>query len=290
MAATNAQEAIDVLFTSVGDGKAAVASAITDKGVETKPDATFQFMAQNISKIKTGIDTGDATATEAAVRTGYTFYAGGLKKTGTLATVTQATPAISISPSGLITASATQLSGYVPAGEKSATSQLTTQGATTFTPTTGNQTVLAGRYLTGPLTILGDANLVAENIKSGTSIFGVAGNLRSVDRTVGDGTSIVSASRITASPWGGVSGKTFIGAQMSLINSTGRLCGVLSISPFNSLDDYILIYANTVTASFITDIQYNGMHVSGANLIIDLPSSVNLSGYVTQYEIYLYLQ
>ena len=50
-----------------------------------------------------------------------------------------------------------------------------TKGATTYTPTTSNQTIASGTYLTGTQTISGDANLVAGNIKSGTTIFGVTG-------------------------------------------------------------------------------------------------------------------
>lgn len=93
-------------------------------------------------------------------------------------TVEQATPNIVVSNAGLITASATQTAGYVEAGTKSATKQLTTQASKTITPTTSNQTAVAsGRYTTGAVTVKGDANLVAENIKSGVSIFGVAGTL-----------------------------------------------------------------------------------------------------------------
>ena len=91
-------------------------------------------------------------------------------------TATQATPSISVSSSGLITASATQTEGYVAAGTKSATKQLTTQAATTYTPGTSNQTISEGTYCSGAQTIKGDANLVAGNIKSGVSIFGVAGS------------------------------------------------------------------------------------------------------------------
>lgn len=94
-----------------------------------------------------------------------------------MATATQATPSISVSSSGLITASATQTAGYVASGTKSATKQLTTKGATTYTPTTTNQTIASGTYLTGTQTIKGDSNLVASNIKSGVSIFGVTGTL-----------------------------------------------------------------------------------------------------------------
>lgn len=89
----------------------------------------------------------------------------------------QATPEISVSTSGLITASASQTAGYVQAGTKSATKQLTTQAAQTITPGTTDKTISSGRYLTGNQTIRGDENLVAENIKSGVSIFGVEGTL-----------------------------------------------------------------------------------------------------------------
>lgn len=42
------------LFTSVSEGKSLIAAAVTDKGVETAADATFQQMAENISAIETG--------------------------------------------------------------------------------------------------------------------------------------------------------------------------------------------------------------------------------------------
>lgn len=46
-------EAIDELKKSVSDGKTKVANAITDKGVKTATDATFDVMAENIGKIDT---------------------------------------------------------------------------------------------------------------------------------------------------------------------------------------------------------------------------------------------
>lgn len=98
--------------------------------------------------------------------------------TGTMPEVTQATPSISVSSSGLITASAVQDAGHVAAGTKSNTKQLTTQSGKTVTPGTSRQTAVAsGRYTTGAVYVAGDANLVAGNIKSGVSIFGVQGTL-----------------------------------------------------------------------------------------------------------------
>jgi len=126
-----------------------------------------------------GTKLGDATDADVAEGKTYTS-ASGLKRTGTKVDpveVAQATPTITVSDSGLITAKSVQGAGLVSAGTKSATKQLTTQGAQTITPGTSNKTISSGRYLTGTQTIKGDANLVAENIKEGVSIFGVAGTL-----------------------------------------------------------------------------------------------------------------
>lgn len=94
-------------------------------------------------------------------------------------------PTISVNTStGLITASHTQASGQVTGGTTTATEQLTTQGAQTITPTTSDQTIAAGKYLTGAQTIEGDANLVASNIKEGVTIFGVEGTYEGASGSV----------------------------------------------------------------------------------------------------------
>ena len=52
------------------------------------------------------------------------------------------------------------------------------QAAKTVTPTTTEQTAVAsGSFTSGEVKVAGDANLVAENIKEGVSIFGVTGTL-----------------------------------------------------------------------------------------------------------------
>lgn len=51
-----------------------------------------------------------------------------------------------------------------------------TKTAQTYTPSTSNQTIASGQFLSGIQTISGDANLVSSNIKSGISIFGKAGS------------------------------------------------------------------------------------------------------------------
>lgn len=66
---------------------------------------------------------------------------------------------------------------------------LTTKAAATYTPGKSNQTIAAGQYLSGAQIIKGDANLVASNILSGKSIFGVAGSLRAHRYTYGNAVS-----------------------------------------------------------------------------------------------------
>lgn len=84
------------------------------------------------------------------------------------------TPTVNAS-TGIVTASVAT-SGYLDTSATK-TLQLTTRSSATITPGTTDQTIAAGQYLTGTQTISGDANLVAENIISGKTIFGVSGSV-----------------------------------------------------------------------------------------------------------------
>lgn len=115
------------------------------------------------------------TAVAGDIRQGKTAWVDGEQLTGTVPDVEAATPTISFSPAGLITAETQQEAGYVAQDTKAASQQLQTQGAQTITPGTTAQTIQAGVYLTGAQTVQGDANLVPDNIKENVSIFGVTG-------------------------------------------------------------------------------------------------------------------
>lgn len=139
----------------------------------------------------------DLTASGATVTVPAGYYSAQATKSvasgsATVVGTVQSSPTITISNSGLITATNSAqvgvtpsvTAGYISSGTQgtlniqgSNTQQLTTKAAATITPGTTNQTIAAGTYLTGTQTIVGDSDLVAENIKSGVQIFGVTGNL-----------------------------------------------------------------------------------------------------------------
>lgn len=59
------------------------------------------------------------------------------------------------------------------------TGSITSKAAATYTPTTSDQSIAAGQYLSGAQTIKGDANLQPSYIANGITIFGVTGSLSS---------------------------------------------------------------------------------------------------------------
>ena len=117
---------------------------------------------------------------------------------GSSATVSTGTNTITLSKTISNTPQVT--AGYVSSGTAgnssvSLTASVTTKAAATITPGTTNQTISSGTYLTGTQTISGDANLVAGNIKNGTTIFGVTGSYTGG----GGGSASIDTKTVTAS-------------------------------------------------------------------------------------------
>lgn len=116
--------------------------AITKKDIldyvrHTPYNTNIRVLEGLLTELESGssLDTSDATAAAADILKDKTAYVNGQKVTGTITSV----------------------------------------NAQTITPTTTDQTVNGNVFLTGVITVAGDANLLAENIKSGVTIFGVTG-------------------------------------------------------------------------------------------------------------------
>ena len=116
-----------------------------------------------------GSFTEDANAAAADILTGKIGYVKGQKVTGSMPNHGAIWDKLSIN--GTVTIPA----GYHN-GQGKVTQSIPTKGAASYKPGTSAQTILSGQYLTGNQTIQGDANLKAANIRSGVSIFGVAGS------------------------------------------------------------------------------------------------------------------
>lgn len=117
---------------------------------------------------------------------------------GSSATVSTGTNTLTLSKTVSVTPSVTT-AGYVSSGTAgnssvSLTASVTTKAATTYTPTTSDQTISAATYLTGAQTIKGDSNLQAQYIKSGITIFDVAGSMTAATVSQDSTTKVLSIS------------------------------------------------------------------------------------------------
>lgn len=142
--------------------------------------------------------------------------------------------------------------GYVSSGTAgnssvSLTANVTTKGTATITPGTTNQTISSGTYITGTQTISGDANLVAGNIKSGTTIFGVTG---------------------TYSGGGGGDSKNAQVVQQgnTRIASTtySKACGDITVSKTGTYDVYWSAYRTSTSGTWGTQLYISGVAYGSA--------------------------
>lgn len=142
-----------------------VTSGISTSGyLDTSTTKTLQLATKGATTIT------PSTSVQTAIAAG--TYATGNIVVEAMANGELSTPNINTS-TGVVTAGVST-AGYLD-NSATKTLQLTTKSAATIVPGTTDQIIAAGQYLTGTQTIKGDANLIAANIASGVSIFGVTG-------------------------------------------------------------------------------------------------------------------
>lgn len=168
----------------------------------------------------------DLTANGATVTVPAGYYENAASKS--VATTTQATPNITVNSSGLITASATQSAGYVSAGTKTATQQLTIQPPTTITPSSLAQTAVPqGRYTTGAVTVAAvptETKTVALSMASGNQVINRTSGKYMTQVTVTKPSTLTPSNIKNGVEIGGITG-TYTGDDMfirevSTINDT----------------------------------------------------------------------
>lgn len=241
---------------------------------------------------------GDATAEDVAA--GKTFTsAAGLKVTGThecaasepnlqSKTVTPSESQQIVSPDsgydGLSNVTVKAVSNtYIGSG-------VTKKSAATYTPGTADQTIASGQYLSGKQTIKGDANLLANNIKSGVSIFGVDGAYAG-QTVVGD---VCEVHPITISKLSGndvtislLTGNSFLAEHY---NDNGLFVAFISLDNFTNIANRIhAIYQgnrpiatlnnNTNYGSFVSikSSSYMGQSLSSYNCLVPINNTASFS-------------
>ena len=105
----------------------------------------------------------------------------------------------------------------------------------TITPKTTNQTINAGNYLSGNITISGDADLIAANIKKGINIFGVTGTAKVIKSKRFE---IYSGSRATFNYYDVSGNYTSKSMHTITITNIGFTPSVLILYPINQYQEY----------------------------------------------------
>lgn len=165
----------DIKVAAMPTGALSTPTINTSTGVVTAGVSTSGYLATSATKTLQLTTKGATTITpRTSAQTAITAgtYATGNITVEAMASGALSTPSINTS-TGVVTAGVST-AGYLDTSATK-TLQLTTKSAATIVPSTTDQIIAAGQYLTGTQTIKGDANLVAANIASGVSIFGITG-------------------------------------------------------------------------------------------------------------------
>lgn len=151
-------------------------------------------------------------------------------------------------------------------GDAGLTGTMPDNGAVNITPGTANQSIPAG-YHNGSGTVAGDANLVSGNIRSGATVFGVAGNSNVADT----GTGTAAAGDILSGKTAFVKGATVTGTVPAGNNVTGT-SGSLSVTIPDGL------YSGSKTAAANDTNLVSGNIRSGAGIFGVSGSVIQASG------------
>lgn len=199
-------------------------TALNNKGVEATNTETLNTLVPKVANIEGAKEEQEKTASAspngAVIVTPDTGKVLSKVTINTIPTTTQATPTIAVSSGGLITVTSKQTEGYVKAGTKTPIKQLDVQGTKTITPSTSSQTaVSAYKFTTGAITVAGDVNLTAANIKAGTKIFGVTGTHASqkIEQTKTVDLSMASGNQTVTPDSGKVLNKVIVNKPSTLI-------------------------------------------------------------------------
>jgi hypothetical protein len=202
-------------------------------------------------------------------------------------TAVQATPSISVDANGKITASATQTAGYVEAGTKSATKQLTTQAAKTITPTKSSQTAVAKNvYTTGAITVRAipgeyitttDATASADKIMSGETAYVNGSKITgtfSIDSELSAQDSLIAQIRSVADSLPDAGGGGLATCTVDISSSSRTIGSVIYTTVEDNMPvaKYIVVNASQV---IITALQGSAIILSVDNLTMQDLSGVD---------------
>lgn len=209
---------------TVSNHSVSVTPSVTNTtGYITGGTKTGTAVTVSASELVSGTKTISASGTTDVTNYESVSVASGSAKTPN--TTITANPTVSVDSSGLITASVSKTqsvtptvsAGYVASGTAgtikvsgSGTNQLTTQAAQTIHPSTTDQTIASGKYLTGAQTIkaVTTTNLTAENIVEGVTV------------KIGDSTDDDCVTSVTGTASGGAT--NFVQGTFTTSATTGK--------------------------------------------------------------------
>lgn len=223
------------LTTQAGSTIAPTESVQTAVASGTYTTGTVKIGAISSTYVGSGItqrDSTDLSASGATVSVPSGYYASNASAnvasgsvtapatiSGSSATVSTGTNTLTLSKTVSVTPSVTT-AGYVSSGTAgnssvSLTASVTTQGAQTIHPSTTDQTIASGKYLTGTQTFAAvtTTNLTAANIVSGVTV------------KVGDASDDDCVASVTGTASGGGSNYTLLATKDFTVNTTSTSAG-----------------------------------------------------------------